>query len=148
LTPGQTDEASTGAELGYREVERVTQVLALADADAEATLEPDATIDGRTMRVVRLTPRSPAPGDATAFDVWLGADDLLVHKVVPSGGDGAPKEIVLGDYATIDGHATPTVIDVTGPNGAWRTVFKLSEVRYDVGLSDGAFALARLSRGR
>jgi hypothetical protein len=148
LTPGQSDEVSTGAELGYREVERVTRVLALSDGDAEATLEPDVTLDGRTMRVVRLTPRSPRPGDATTYDVWLVADDLLVHKVVPSGGSAAPKEIVLGDYATIDGHATPALIDVTGPDGAWRTVFKLSDVHYDVGLAGGSFSLARLTRGR
>jgi hypothetical protein len=148
LTPGQSDEVSTGAELGYREVERVTQVLALSDGDAEATLQPDATIDGRPTRVVRLTPRSPRPGDATTYDIWLFADDLLVHKILPSGGSGAPKEIVLGDYATIDGHATPALIDVTGPDGAWRTVFKLSDVHYDVGLADGSFSLARLTRGR
>jgi len=148
LTPGQSDETSTGAELGYREVERLAQVLALTDADADAALEPDTTLDGRAMRVVRLTPRSPRPGDPTSYDLWLGADDLLVHKIVPSGGTGAPREILLADYATIDGHATPRLVDVVGPDGGWRTVFKLSDVRYDVGLSDGAFSLARLTRGR
>jgi hypothetical protein len=148
LTPGQSDETSTGAELSYREVERASQVLSSTDADADATLEPDQTLDGRTMRVVRLTPRSPRPGDPTTYDLWLGADDLLVHKIVPSGGTGAAKEILLADYATIDGHATPRLIDVVGPDGAWRTVFKLSDVRYDVGLTDGSFSLARLTRGR
>jgi len=148
LTPGQSDETSTGAELGYREVERIVQVLALTEGNAEATLEPDTTLDGRAMRVVRLTPRSPRPGDPTTYDLWLGADDLLVHKIVPSGSTSAPREILLADYATIDGHATPQLIDVIGPDGAWRTVFKLSDVRYDVGLSDGSFSLARLTRGR
>lgn len=148
LTPGQSDEMATGAELGYREVERATQVLAWNDAVAEATLLGDETLDGRPCRVVRLAPRSPRPGAAESYDVWLGAGDLLAYKLVPRGGSGGPKEILLSDYETIDGHATPRVVDATGPDGTWRTVFKLSDVRYDVGLGDGAFSLARLNRGR
>jgi hypothetical protein len=148
LTPGQSDEVSTGAELGYREVERATQVLSWNDAAAEAVLVGDETLDGRAMRVVRLTPRAPRAGEAESLDLWLGADDLLVHKIVPRGGAGAPKEILLSDYETIAGHATPRLIDVTGPDGTWRTVFKLSDVRYDIGLADGSFSLARLNRGR
>jgi hypothetical protein len=148
LTPGQTDEMATGAELGYREVERAAQVVAWTDADAEASLLADETIDGRTYRVVRLTPRAPRPGEAESFDVWLGADDLLVRKLAPRGGTGTPKEILLSEYETIDGHATPRVIEARGPDGAWRTVFRLSDVRYDTGLKESAFSLARLNRGR
>ena len=46
------------------------------------------------------------------------------------------------------GHATPKVIDVTGRDGAWRTVFDIDDVKYDVGLGDGTFSLSRLNRGR
>ena len=148
LTPGQTDEMATGAELGYREVERAAQVVAWTDADAEATLLPDETLDGRTYRVVRLTPRAPRPGEAESFDVWLGADDLLLRKLVPRGGAGTPKELLLSEHETIDGHVTPRVIEAVGPDGAWRTVFRLSDVRYDTGLKESAFSLARLNRGR
>lgn len=76
--------------------------------------------------------------------------DILCGEPRGSGGRCRPctREILLADYATIDGHATPRLIDVTGLDGAWRTVFKLSDVRYDVGLSDGSFSLARLTRGR
>lgn len=148
LTPGQSDETSTGAELGYREVERATQVLSWSDTAAEASLLDDATLDGRAYRVVRVTPRAPRPTEPASYDVWLGADDLLVFKLLPSGGSGAPKEVVFTDYETIDGHATPRTIDAVGPDGAWRTVFRLSDVRYDVGLGDGSFSLARLTRGR
>lgn len=148
LTPGQTDEMATGAELGYREVERAAQVVAWTDADADATLLADETLDGRAYRVVRLTPRAPRPGEPESFDVWLGADDLLVRKLVPRGGAGSPEEILLSEHETIDGHATPRVIDARGPAGAWRTVFRLGKVRYDTGLKESAFSLARLSRGR
>ena len=148
LTPGQTDEMATGAELGYREVERAAQVAAWTDADADATLLADETLDGRAYRVVRLTPRAPRPGEPESFDVWLGADDLLVRKLVPRGGAGTSKEILLSEHETIDGHATPRVIEARSPDGAWRTVFRLSAVRYDTGLKESAFSLARLNRGR
>ena len=148
LTPGQTDEMATGAELGYREVERAAQVVAWTDADADATLLADETLDGRACRVVRLTPRAPRPGEPESLDVWLGADDLLVRKLVPRGGSGTPKELLLSEHETVDGHATPRVIEAVGPDGAWRTVFRLNDVRYDTGLKDSSFSLARLNRGR
>ena len=146
LTPGQSDETSSGAELGYREVESVTQLLSLREPDADASLVGDETLDGRVCRVVRYIPRSPQAG-ADGWDIWLGADDLLVYKLVPRAGGRAPKEILLSHYETIAGHATPRVVDVTGPDAAWRTVFKLRDVRYDVGLGDGTFSLSRLNAG-
>jgi hypothetical protein len=149
ITPGQSDETSTGAELGYRAVAAVARTLSWRDGDAEATLVGDETLDGRTCRVVRLVPRAPEAGDA-GYDVWLGSDDLLVHKLVPrGGGDGpTPKEILLSSYETLDGHATPRVVEVVGADDSWRTVFRLGDVRYDVGLADGTFSLSRLNRGR
>ena len=148
LTPGQADEMATGAELGYREVERAARVVGWSDADADATLLADETLDGRAHHVVRLTPRAPRPGDPSSFDAWLGADDLLLHKLVPQGGSGTPREILLSDHETVGGHATPRVIEVIGPDGAWRTVFRLKDVRYDTGLKESTFSLARLNRGR
>ena len=148
LTPGQTDEMATGAELGYREVERAARVVGWSDADAEASLLADEMLDGRAYRVVRSTPRAPRPGDPSSFDAWLGADDLLLYKLVPHGGAGTPKEILLSDHETVGGHATPRVIEAVGPDGAWRTVFRLKDVRYDTGLKESGFSLARLNRGR
>ena len=149
LTPGQGDETTAGAELGYRQVERVTEALSWTADDADATLVGDETLDGRACKVVRLTPKKPARSGIESVDVWLGADDLLVYKLVPNGsGPTVPKQIVLAEYETIDGHATPRLIDVTGRDGTWRTVFRLSDVRYDVGLPESAFSLARLNRGR
>lgn len=40
------------------------------------------------------------------------------------------------------------MIEVIGPDGAWRTVFRLKDVRYDTGLKESTFSLARLNRGR
>jgi len=147
VTPGQSDETSTGAELGYRAVAALTRALAWTDASADATLRGDETLDGRACRVVRVVPRDATRG--AGYDVWIGADDLLVHKLVPLGGEPPlPKEILLGEYETIAGHATPRVIDVVGPDGAWRTIFRLADIHYDKGLGDGAFSLSRLNRGR
>lgn len=144
LTPGQSDETSTGAELGYREVERVTQLLAARDAQVQRAGEE--TVDGRTFEVVRVTPRVRAAGAGASYDLWLDAGDLRLHKLVAKG--GAAQEVLLGDYAVIDGHATPLLVDVVGPDGGWRTVFRLRDVKYDVGVKDDTFSLARLNRGR
>lgn len=57
-------------------------------------------------------------------------------------------DLLLSQHETIDGHATPRVIEAVGPEGAWRTVFRLSDVRYDTGLRESTFSLARLNRGR
>jgi hypothetical protein len=147
LAPGQSDETSTGAELSYREVEGLTRLLSWSDAEAEASLVGDETLAGRACHVVRLVPKHPQPG-VESYDVWLGSDDLLVYKVVARGGDRSPKEILPSGYETIGGHATPLVVDVATPDGSWRTVFRLHDVHYDVGLGDGTFSMSRLNRGR
>ena len=147
LAPGQSDESSTGAELSYREVEGLTRMLSWRDLDAEASLVGDETLDGRACHVVRLAPKHPQPG-VESYDVWLGSDDLLVYKVVPHGGDRSPKEILPSAYETIGGHATPLVVDVIAPDGSSRTVFRLRDVHYDVGLGDDAFSMSRLNHGR
>ncbi|MEW6269227.1 MAG: hypothetical protein AB1689_08025 [Thermodesulfobacteriota bacterium] len=80
----------------------------------------------------------------------LAAPTLAAAGVLaPHGGAGpVPKEIRPSRWETIDGHATPRVVDVAGPDDAWRTVYRLDDVRYDVGLSDAVFSLSRLNRGR
>lgn len=146
ITPGQSDETATGAELGYRKIEALTWLLASPAADLDATLAGDETLDGRPCRVVRLTPREAG---AQAYDLWLGTEDLLPCALVPRGAEGrTARQVRFSGYEKIDGHATPLLVEVEGPDGAWRTIFRLRDVRYDVGLGDGVFSLARLNRGR
>jgi hypothetical protein len=148
VAPGQTDESNTGAELGFREAEALTRVLASRDGDMEASLLGAETLDGRAIRVVRLVPKTPGPAGPESYDVWLGSDDLLVYKVVLHGGPGPVKEILASGYMTVDGHATPGTIELSAPDGSWRTTLRLHDVHYDVGLGEDQFSVSRLNRGR
>ena len=67
---------------------------------------------------------------------------------MPRGGDRSPKEIRPSGYETIAVDSTPLVVDLASPDGTWRTVFRLRDVHYDVGLGDDAFSMSRLTRGR
>jgi hypothetical protein len=73
---------------------------------------------------------------------------LRLARLVVRRPPASPSAFELRDFTTIDGHVTPLTVEVDAPSTGRRTVFRLRQVRYDRGLPESAFSLARMNRGR
>src|SRR5262249_4049725 len=137
-----------GAELSYRDLETLVRVLQWREADAEATLVAEESLDGRQSQLIELTPKGKELPYAR-YRVWLGTEDVRPYKAEMLDASGAVvRRLLLSDYAVIDGHATPQVVEIIAPGTNRRTVFRLRNVRYATAVPESAFSLGRLNRGR
>ncbi len=150
LAEAQADENFFGSDLSYRDLELIVRIQQWTDAEATATLEPAAeTVEGHECDVVTLVPADRAEFPYARYRLWFARADHLLWRVdVIDDKDVVVKRVLPKRYETVGTYATAMVAEVANVPANTHTVFSMHEVKYDVGLSDTAFSLSRLSKGR
>jgi hypothetical protein len=83
------------------------------------------------------------------YRLWFGTGDYLLWRVDVYDLDGRVfKRVTLGRYQRLQDFATPMESAVANLPHSTHTVFKVHEVRYNGGVSDGVFNVANLEGGR
>lgn len=148
LGEAQRDENFFGADLSYRDLELLVRIQQWNDDESTATLgEKDETIDGHACHVVTLIPKNEEFPSYSKYMLWFAKDDSLLWRVDIFDTDQklfkrvSPKRYQrIGKYATAMSAGIETV-----PNDT-RTDFEFRDVKYDVGIGEGTFAVSNLDR--
>lgn len=150
LAEAQQDENFFGSDLSYRDLELVVRIQQWTDADSQATLLPEETLDGRACHVVELTPRNEE-FRYSRYRLWFDTADLLLWRVDlydEQQRDTVVKRVSLRSYRRVQSYTTPMEVDVGNVAAGSHTLMSMREVRYDTGVSAETFTLANISRGQ
>ena len=147
LADAARDENFMGTDLSYRDLELIVRVQQWNDSEATATLEPEASIDGKPCHVVALTPKNDE-FPYSKYRLWFGTGDFLLWKVEVYDLEGKLfKTVVLDGYERIQDYATARESTIANVQYGTRTLFKLHNVRYNSGVPDDTFAVANVQKG-
>jgi outer membrane lipoprotein-sorting protein len=148
LGEAQRDENFFGADLSYRDLELLVRIQQWNDAESTATLaEKTEVVDGHPCHVVTLMPKNEEFPSYSKYTLWFGTEDALLWRVEIFDTDGKLfKRVSPKGYERIGKYATAMNAEIeTVPNDT-RTAFVFKEVKYDVGVPDGVFAVSNLDR--
>jgi hypothetical protein len=148
LADAQRDENFMGTDLSYRDLELIVRIQQWNDAESTATLLPEEALDGKACQVVELVPKNEEFSYAK-YRLWFGKDDALLDQVDVYDADAKVfKRMRMRDYKRIQNYATAEEAEVSNLPYNTRTRFKISNVRYDGGVSDNIFTVGNVQKGR
>ncbi len=146
LGDSQRDENFFGTDLSYRDLELMVRIQQWNDEEATATLVGEETIDGKPCYVVSLKPNNEE-FPYVLYKLWFGKDDFLLWQLdIYETEDKVLKRVVPKSYQLIDKYQTPMTADVSNLSAETRTAFKMSDVVYDRGVSEGLFSISNLDK--
>jgi len=147
LADAARDENFFGTDLSYRDLELVVRVQQWNDSEATATLEPEASLDGKPCHVVTLAPKNEE-FPYTKYRLWFGTGDFLLWKVEVYDLEGRLfKTVGLDRYERIQDYATAQESNIANVQYGTHTIFKVRNVRYDTGVPDDTFNVANVQKG-
>lgn len=148
LADAQRDENFMGTDLSYRDLELIVRIQQWNDSESTATLLPEETLDGKPCQVVELMPKNEE-FSYSKYRLWFGKEDLLLNQVEVYDADGKLfKRMRMRDYRRVQNYATAHEAEVSNVPYETRTRFKISNVRYDGGVSDNIFTVGNIQKGR
>ena len=117
--------------------------------DDEHTLLETSTLDGRDVYVIESQPIPAKARDSNYAKrrLWVDAERWLPLRIeYYDRRDRLLKRMSQGGIEEIDGIWTATKIIMETPRRGSRTLMQYTDVRYDLGLPDGAFEQTALKR--
>ena len=147
LADAARDENFMGTDLSYRDLELIVRIQQWNDAEATATLEPDADVGGKPCHVVTLVPKNQE-FTYSRYRLWFGTADALLWQVEVFDENGKLfKRVHMGAYERIQDYATAREWDVANVTYDTHTAFKIRNVRYNTGVSDDTFTVSNIQKG-
>ncbi|MCW5892808.1 MAG: outer membrane lipoprotein-sorting protein [bacterium] len=147
IAEGQRDENFFGADLSYRDLELMVRIQQWNDDEATATLAGEETVDGKVCHVVELVPKNEEFA-YTKYRLWFGTDDLYLWRMdVYEDADKVVKRVVPKRYQRFGSYDMAVESEVSNLPADTRTVFKITDVKYDEGVSESMFTVGNLDRG-
>jgi len=147
LGDAQRDENFFGSDLSYRDLELLVRIQQWNDREAEARLIGEEAIEGKPAYVVELVPRNTEFPYAK-YRLWFDRSELLLWRVDVYGDESSVlKRVTLDRYQRLGSYQTAGEAVVANLRAGTRTVFRMRQVRYDVGLDPDRFAVSSLDRG-
>lgn len=147
IAEGQRDENFFGADLSYRDLELMVRIQQWNDDEVTATLVGEETVDGKACHVVELVPKNEEFA-YTKYRLWFAKDDLFLWRMdVFEDDERVVKRVLPKRYQRFGNYDMAVEADVTNLPADTRTVFKISDVRYDEGVTETMFTVGNLDRG-
>ena len=141
------DESFVGTDFTYRELEILEDVLRWSEDEASAKLLGDESIGGIACAMIELRPKQ-AGIPYQGMVLWMDRDKLVPRKFDFSDREGAHvKTLTLDDVRDLATIPTPHRLEMQNLKKGSHTVVELTEVTYNVGLSDELFTQRQLERG-
>ncbi len=141
VPPGLRREGFQGSLFTY---EDLAAVLYLDGVDRARLVEPETECAGGPCALVECS-LEPGRFAYQRLRVWLRRRDHLPARI-EFYGERLLKVLRVLRAERIDGVPTALEMEMSRPGDAYRTRVELSDVRYNQGLEDSLFTVARLSR--
>jgi outer membrane lipoprotein-sorting protein len=147
ISAGSKRESFVGTDFSYEDLAIISQILDWTDADAQATLVRDETIEGAVAAVMEFVPTGKDIGYGR-IRIWLRRADAVIVQYEFIDGKGATvKRLTVSDIRPVGAISTAFRYEMQNLQTGSHTRVDFSEVRYDTGLTDEAFTQRTLERG-
>jgi len=134
------DSPFVGTDFSYEDLEEF-------DRDRfDASLVPDATVDGRSCRVVKVVPRGRSSYAHRLL--FIARDDRTLRRMdYFVAADPEPvKRLAFSAFAAVDGRTVALQMEMTDRRRGSRTTVRLTEVRFDLPQPADRYTIQNLVR--
>jgi len=147
ITARLRDESFMGTDFSYRDLEILGEILDWSEDEAPTELTGEETIAETPCHVIELRPKHEGSSYGRIV-LWMDRDKLIARRMDFFDLDGTKVKTLSMDGVT-DVGPIPTAhrLEMRNLKKGSRTLVELSDVRYDVGLSDDLFTQRHLERG-
>lgn len=146
ITSRLRDQSFMGTDFSYRDLAILAEIRSWTEKQASSKLVGQEDVDGKSCYVIELAPQQEE-GYAKIV-VWMDKDLLVSRKMDFYTADGKHvKTLLQGDIRNVGAIPTAHHMEMKNVEKGSSTDVKLTEVKYDSGLSDDLFTERRLKRG-
>lgn len=146
ITSRLRDQSFMGTDFSYRDLEILGEIRNWTEKEAQAKLVGREDVDGASCHVIELTPQQE--GGYGKIVVWMDEKLLVSRRMDFHSADGKlVKTLLQGDVRDVGAIPTAHRMDMKNVEKGTSTEVKLTDVKYDSGLSDDLFTERRLKRG-
>jgi outer membrane lipoprotein-sorting protein len=146
ITSNLRDQSFMGTDFSYRDLEILNEIRNWTDKEAPAKLAGEEALDGEPCHVIELAPTQE--GGYAKIVVWMDKEQLVSRKMDFHDKSGKHvKTLLQGDVRDVGGIPTAHHLEMKNVEKGSSTDVKITEVKYDSGLSDDLFTERQLKRG-
>ena len=147
ITGSSKRESFVGTDFSYEDLSIMAEVTDWTEEDARATRLADEAVDGQGCAVLELVP-TDADVAYGKIRLWLGREDLVVHKYqFDDRSGGVAKTLLASDIRVTQNVPTAFRLEMRSERSGSRTIVVFDQVDYNTGLDDALFSQRQLERG-
>lgn len=139
------DQPFVGTDLSNKDLDIVADLVTWTDADADASLVGETTVDGVACHQIALVPRREDIGYAKLV-AFLGKEDLVARRLEFHDEHGLVKTLLQSRIEPVGTVPIGRRIQVDTPAANSRTLIEVQAVEIDQGIDDDRFVADRLAR--
>jgi hypothetical protein len=146
ITSNLRDQSFMGTDFSYRDLEILNEIRNWTEKDAPAKVTGEEVVDGKPCHVIELAPTQE--GGYSKIVVWMDKELLVSRKMdFHDKGGKHVKTLLQGDVRDVGAVPTAHHLEMKNVEKGSSTDVKLTEVKYDSGLSEDLFTERQLKRG-
>jgi len=147
ITGSSRRESFVGTDFSYEDLSLIQEILDWKREDAEISVVAEETIDGASCAVIEVVPKDDEVGYGK-IRLWLGKDDLVVHKFTFEERSGQlAKTLLLSDIRMVKNIPAAHRMEMRNERTGSYTIIEFTEIVFDSGLGEEMFTQRRLERG-
>lgn len=131
-------DSFSGTDFSYEDLSIRGEIADWTPDEASASLSRDEELDGHPCAVIEIVPKT-VDVSYEKIRVWLGRDDLVVHKFEFDESGRLVKTLVMSDVRVLGKVPTAHRLEMKNERTGSRTVVVFDHVAYDTGLKDALF---------
>lgn len=147
ITGSSRRESFVGTDFSYEDLTLIQEILDWTREDADISLTAEEAIDGHSCAVIEVVPKDEEVGYGK-IRVWLGRDDLVVHKFAFEDRKGQlVKTLLLSDVRMVKEIPAAYRLEMRNERSGSHTIIEFTKIVFDTGLGKDMFTQRRLEKG-
>lgn len=147
ITGSSRRESFVGTDFSYEDLTLIQEIMDWTREDANISLAAGEDVDGHSCAVIDVVPKDEDVGYGK-IRLWLGKDDLVLHKLAFSDRNGQlAKTLLVSDVRMIKQIPAAHHLEMRNERSGSHTIIEFSKIVFDTGLGEDMFTQRRLEKG-
>lgn len=147
ITGSSRRESFVGTDFSYEDLTLIQEILDWTREDATVSLVGEEVVDDSVCAMIDVVPNDADVGYAK-IRVWLGKEDLVVHKYTFEDRNGRlAKTLLVSDIRMVQQIPAAHRLEMRNERSGSHTIIEFSKIVFDSGLAENMFTQRRLEKG-
>jgi hypothetical protein len=147
ITGSSKRDSFVGTDFSYEDLSLIQEILDWTAKDATTSLSGEEIVAGQSCSIIDVLPKDVDVGYGK-IRVWLGKEDLVVHKYTFEDRNGLlVKTLLVSDIRMIKQIPAAHRLEMRNERTGSHTIIEFSKIVFDTGLAEDMFTQRRLERG-